>query len=300
MNYKTITVAGSGVLGGQIAYQAAFKGFQVSLYDVSDEALGRARERLTRLKENYKEDLGASQAAVDEAFDRITFHTSLPQSVENADLLIEAIPEVVQIKTAFYRAVGKVAPEKTVITTNSSTLLPSQFAEATGRPKKFLALHFANSIWKNSTAEIMKHPGTDPAVFQEVVEFATKLGMVALPLHKEQPGYILNTLLIPMLEAAQILLMNEVADIETIDKTWMIATGSPEGPFAILDKVGLATAYNIILAKANATGAPDLLRLANFLKTEYLDKGKLGRASGRGFYHYPNPGFERPEFPRKQ
>jgi 3-hydroxyacyl-CoA dehydrogenase len=148
--------------------------------------------------------------------------------------VIEAIPEVVQIKTDFYKELGKVAPKKTIFATNSSALLPSQFAEATGRPDKFLALHFANSVWKNTTAEVMKHPGTDEIVFRDVIEFAKAIGMVALPLQKEQPGYILNSLLIPLLEAAQMLLLKEVADVETIDKTWMIATGAPEGPFAIL------------------------------------------------------------------
>jgi 3-hydroxybutyryl-CoA dehydrogenase len=178
--------------------------------------------------------------------------------------------------------------------------LPSQFAEATGRPDKFLALHFANSVWKNNTAEIMKHLATDQAVFQDVIEFAKTIGMVALPLYKEQPGYILNSLLIPFLEAAQLLLLNEVADMETIDKTWMIATGASEGPFAILDTVGITTAYNITLAKANAMGSPELEKLAYLLKTQYLDKGKLGRATGQGFYTYPNPSFASPGFVRNR
>ncbi len=298
MNYKHITVAGSGVLGSQIAYQTAHKGFLVNVYDISDEVLGHAKERLTKLKENYKEDLGATQQEVDEALGRISFYTDLAQAVADADLVIEAIPEVVTIKTSFYKELGKVAPEKTIFATNSSTLLPSQFADATGRPEKFLALHFANRIWKNTTAEVMKHPGTDQTVFQDVIEFAKTIGMVALPLYKEQPGYILNSLLIPFLEAAQILLLNGVADMETIDRTWMLATGSPEGPFAILDTVGITTAYNIVLAKANATRNPEYANLANLLKTEYLDKGKLGRATGRGFYTYPNPSFARLNFLR--
>lgn len=116
----------------------------------------------------------------------------------------------------------------------------------------------------------------------------------------EQPGYILNSLMIPLLEAAQVLLLNEVADVETIDKTWMIATGAPEGPFAILDTVGINTTYNIILAKANATSSPEFEKLAYLLKTEYLDKGKRGRATGQGFYTYPNPSFARPDFLRSQ
>lgn len=296
MNFKHITVAGSGVLGSQIAYQTAFKGFQVSVYDINDQALERAKERIAELMPHYRQDLGATREETDQAFDRISFHSDLAQAVAEADLVIEAVPEVVSIKTEFYAKLGQAAPAKTVFATNSSTLLPSQFADATGRPERFLALHFANEIWKNNTAEIMKHPGTDIQVFQDVIDFAKAIGMVALPLHKEQPGYILNSLLVPLLEAAQRLLVREVADVETIDKTWMVATGAPLGPFAILDVVGITTAYNIGQAKAEATGDEEFVRVANLLKTEYVDKGKLGRATGEGFYKYPNPSFADPDF----
>jgi 3-hydroxyacyl-CoA dehydrogenase len=146
----------------------------------------------------------------------------------------------------------------------------------------------------------MKHPGTDQTVFQDVIEFAKAIGMVPLPLYKEQPGYILNSLLVPFLDAAQMLLLNEVADVETIDKTWMIATGAKEGPFAILDTVGINTAYNITLAQAKATGDPGFEKMAHLLKTEYIDKGKLGKATGQGFYTYPNPSFANPRFLRNQ
>lgn len=146
-------------------------------------------------------------------------------------------------------------------------MLPSQFAEATGRPSQFLALHFAKSI-----------------------------GIVALPLHKEQPGYILNSLLVPFLEAAQQLLVKEVADVETIDKTWMIGTGAPLGPFAILDVVGINTAYNISAGKAKATGNELYGKIAQMLQTQYIDQGKLGRETGEGFYKYPNPSFAQQSF----
>ncbi|MCH1624143.1 3-hydroxyacyl-CoA dehydrogenase [Fredinandcohnia quinoae] len=296
MNFKNVTVAGSGVLGSQIAYQTAFKGFNVTVYDINNDALENAKERIQKLKPHYQKDLGATEAEVNSAYNRISFNSDLAKAVADADLIIEAIPEVVKIKTDFYNELGKVAPEKTIFATNSSTLLPSQFAEATGRPEKFLALHFANEIWKNNTAEIMKHPGTDMKVFNEVIEFAKAIGMVALPLHKEQPGYILNSLLVPLLDAAQSLLVKEIADPETIDKTWMVGTGAPLGPFAILDVVGITTAYNITKAKADATGNELAQKVADLLKTEYIDKGKLGRATGEGFYTYPNPSFMNPDF----
>lgn len=296
MDYKKITVAGSGVLGSQIAYQTAFKGFDVVIYDINDEAIERSKQRLEKLKKNYRNDLGSSETEVEAAYDRLAFQTDLAEAVADADLVIEAIPEVADIKTAFYTELGNVAPEKTVFATNSSTLLPSLFAEATGRPEKFLALHFANTIRINNTAEVMKHPGTADSVFADMLEFAKAIGMVALPLHKEQPGYILNSLLVPFLEAAELLLVKEVADVQTIDKTWMIATGAPLGPFAILDVVGLNTAHNIVQGKAAATGNPKFLELAHMLKTDYLDKGKLGRETGEGFYRYPNPSFMDADF----
>ncbi len=296
MDYKNITVAGSGVLGSQIAFQTAFKGFDVSVYDINDEAIEKAKDRIRKLKPHYKENLGASDEELDKAYNRISFYSDLAEAVSNADLVIEAVPEVAKIKTEFYGKLGKAAPEKTIFASNSSTMLPSQFAEATGRPEKFLALHFANQIWMNNTAEVMGHPGTDKNVFDEVMEFAEAIGMVALPLYKEQPGYILNSLLVPFLEAGQKLLVNEVSDPQTIDKTWMIATGAPKGPFAILDIVGITTAYNISNAKAEATGSEEHAKMAAYLKKEYIDKGKLGVATGEGFYTYPNPAYEDEDF----
>lgn len=293
---KKVTVAGSGVLGSQIAYQSAFHGFAVTVYDITNEALATAKERIQALKPLYQADLCATEDQVNEAYARLQFESDLAKAVADADLVIEAIPEVVSIKTEFYTKLGKVAPTKTLFATNSSTLLPSQFAEATGRPSKFLALHFANTIWKNNTAEVMKHEGTDEAVFNEIIDFAKAIGMVALPLYKEQPGYILNSLLVPFLDAAEMLLVKEVADPETIDKTWMIATGAPLGPFAILDVVGINTAYNIVKAKAEATGDAMQQKLAEMLKAEYIDKNKLGRATGEGFYTYPDPSFAKPDF----
>ncbi|WP_301109782.1 3-hydroxyacyl-CoA dehydrogenase [Sporosarcina sp.] len=296
MDFKNITVAGGGVLGSQIAFQTAYKGFNVNLYDINDEALAKAKERITNLKPYYKADLGITDEAFEEGFKRLSFNSDLSEAVKDADLVIEAIPEVPKIKTPFYEELGKVAPEKTVFVTNSSTLLPSQFAEATGRPGKFLALHFANEIWKNNTAEVMKHAGTEQVNFDRVMEFAKAIGMVALPLQKEQPGYILNSLLVPFLDAAELLLVKEVSDVHTIDKTWMIATGAPMGPFAILDVVGITTAYNIVRAKAEATGKDEFKQLVELLKTEYIDKGKLGRETGEGFYKYPNPAFMEKDF----
>ncbi|MCT1902152.1 3-hydroxyacyl-CoA dehydrogenase [Oceanobacillus sojae] len=295
MEFKNVTVAGSGVLGSQIAYQVSYKGFNVTVYDINAEAVEAAKTRMEKWQQRYKEDLNAADAEVKEAFERISFSIDLKEAVKDADLIIEAVPEKEEIKLDFYKKLAEVAPEKTIFASNSSTMLPSQFAEATGRPSQFLMLHFANEIWKNNTAEIMKHEGTDMKVFEDVVAFAKQIGMVALPIYKEQPGYILNSLLVPFLDAAQDLLVNEIADAETIDKTWMVATEAPKGPFAILDVIGIRTPYNLSAAHAEA-GDKKAEKVASFLKEEYLDKGKFGIESGEGFYKYPDPAFENPDF----
>lgn len=141
----------------------------------------------------------------------------------------------------------------------------------------------------------MGHAGTDKAVFDTVVTFAKDIGMLALPLHKEQPAYILNSLLVPFLSAASALWANGVADPETIDKTWMAATGAPVGPFATLDIVGITTAYNINKMAADAAPDPVKLKIVALLKA-MIDEGKLGVASGAGFYKYPDPAYKAPDF----
>ncbi|MDX8045852.1 3-hydroxyacyl-CoA dehydrogenase [Gracilibacillus sp. S3-1-1] len=294
--YKKVTVAGGGVLGSQIAFQTAFYGFDVIVYDINEQAINDAKDRVTKLKTRYQEDLQASEEQVNAAFSRVQYQSDLAEAVTEADLIIEAIPEVVDIKTEFYQKLSKLAPSHTIFATNTSTLLPSQFVEATGRPEKFLALHFANEIWLNNTAEVMKQPATDEQVFNDVLDFAKEIGMVALPLHKEQPGYILNSLLVPLLDAAQDLFIKGIADPETIDKTWMVGTGAPKGPFAMLDVIGITTAYHIVQRKAELTGDENMKKLAAHLKTEYIDKNKLGTATGEGFYTYPNPSYEDPDF----
>jgi 3-hydroxyacyl-CoA dehydrogenase len=296
MNYKNITIAGSGVLGYQIAFQSAFHEFKVTVYDINDEVLEKAKAKFKGMSEAYKRDLNATQKQLDQTFQNLSYSSDLKDAVKDADLLIEAVPENPQIKIDFYEKLAKVAPEKTIFATNSSTLLPSQFAEYTGRPSKFLALHFANDIWIHNTAEIMGHPATDPKNFEDVVAFAKAIGMLTLPLHKEQPGYILNSLLVPLLSAATDLLIKGVAEPEIIDKTWMKATGAPIGPFAILDIVGITTAYNINKMTAEKTNDPIKNETVKYLKENFIDKNKLGVSTGEGFYKYPNPSYMNKDF----
>ena len=182
-----VTVLGTGVLGSQIAFQAAYSGFDVTAYEISDEALDQARHRFETLVETYvKEVTGAADGKAAEASRRITLTADLGAAVANADLVIEAVPEVLEIKQALYEKLAALAPDRTIFATNSSTLLPSDLKAFTGRPDRFLALHFANSIWKFNTAEVMGTDDTDPAVFDTLIAFSSAIGMVPIPVRKEK------------------------------------------------------------------------------------------------------------------
>ena len=279
-----VTVLGTGVLGSQIAYQTAYHGVDVVAYDISDEVLDKAKARFAGLAQTYKAEVdGAADGAADAALDRIRYSADLADAVEDADLVIEAIPENLDLKRDTYTKLGEVAPAKTIFATNSSTLLPSDLKGFTGRPEKFLALHFANHVWAQNTAEVMGTDSTDPEVYRRVVDFAAAIGMVPIEIKKEKAGYLLNSLLVPFLSAAGQLVVDGIAEPEMIDKTWRIGTGAPMGPFQIYDVVGLTTAYNI-----SAAGDEGQQRFAEYIKENYIDKGKLGAATGEGFYKYPS------------
>lgn len=295
MKIKDVTVAGTGVLGSQIAFQTAFKGFNVSVYDINDKALEKAKERFKVLQERYQKDNYGTKEEVDAAYNRISLFTDLAKAVEQADLVIEAVPELLDIKESFYKELSQVAKKETIFASNSSTMIPSQLVDFTDRPEKYLHLHFANEIWRLNIAEIMKHEGTSPEVFEEVIEFAKAIAMVPIPIHKEQPGYVLNTLLVPHLKASIQLAVDGIADPQVVDKTWMISTGTPLGPFAFLDIIGPNTPYNLFKAWGDE-GDELSARVAGWIKSEYLDKGRMGTANGKGVYDYPNPAYQNPDF----
>jgi 3-hydroxybutyryl-CoA dehydrogenase len=206
------------------------------------------------------------------------------------------VPEVVEIKKKFYNDLGKVAPEKTIFTTNSSTTVPSEYAKETGRPEKFLALHFANGIWDANVGEVMGHPGTSQDVFDRVVKFAKEIGMVPIPILKEQNGYVLNSLLVPLLTAALNLLIKSVSDVESIDKTYMISSGAKMGPFGIIDIIGMQTIYNVNMLWGEKLKDQAMLDQAAYVKENYIDQGKMGTSTGEDFYTYPKPNFTNPDF----
>lgn len=292
MTIKNVVVAGGGVLGSQIAFQSAFTDFNVTVYGRSEDSLKRAKERLQPYVAIYNDFYDDGQKA-DSVIEKIRFTADLEKAVKDADLVIEAIPESLAAKESFYRTLSSVAPAKTIFATNSSTFIPSQFVDYVSQPERLLAIHFANQIWANNTAEIMGHAGTNAQYMDDLVQFAKDIRMVPFRLNKEQHGYLLNSLLVPFLEAGQKLWADEVSDPQTIDKAWMIATGAPMGPFAILDVIGLNTPYNLALAQAKDNPIEE--KIAALLK-ERIDQNEMGLATQKGFYEYPKPAYQNPDF----
>ena len=309
---KNITVLGGGVLGSQIAFQTSYSGYNVTIYLRSKESIKRCKKKLEEVKSSYIEainimkknkdinnwslgiadfdNFNASECLkkVNMVLDEIKLELNLDKALKDTDLVIESMSEDFNAKKEIYESIKDKLDDKTIIVTNSSTMLPSKLAKYTGVSDKFLALHFANSIWKNNIVEVMRHDKTSDAAFNEVIDFAKSIRMIPLPLNKEKSGYLLNSMLIPLLFSSLDLLVNGISDVKSIDTAWKRGTGSPKGPFEILDTVGLKTAYNIVLMYVKI---PKFLAPYNFkgmerLLKKYLDEGKLGKACGEGFYKY--------------
>ncbi|TDW28428.1 3-hydroxyacyl-CoA dehydrogenase NAD-binding domain-containing protein [Cryobacterium psychrophilum] len=191
-----VTVLGTGVLGSQIAFQAAYFGYDVTAYDISDEIVEKARERFAGLATVCQSDeiIAATPEKETAALAHLTLTSDLGDAVADADLVIEAAPESLDIKRDIYTKLANLAPAKAIFATNSSTLLPSDIKDFTGRPDRFLALHYANHVWRHNTAEIMGTVDTDPEVYAAVVKFAEGSGLVPIELKKEKAGYVLNSL----------------------------------------------------------------------------------------------------------
>ena len=312
---KNITVAGGGVLGSQIAFQTAFCGFDVKIWLRSEESIGRTKPKLDRLYNIYKTTLNEAKKAlgtgkvfprglitdsskvsesdiddlleaVDKAYKEIKLTTSLEEACKDSDLIIESMAENPEAKIAFYKSLDPHLEAKTIVATNSSSMVPSQFREYLSRPQQYLAIHFANNIWISNTAEIMGHSTTSKDAYEAGAKFASDIKMIPLRLMKEQPGYILNSMLIPFLNAGQMLLANEVADPATIDLTWRLGTGSPYGPFQILDIVGLNTALNIVSNNPLSKDPTTVQGKIKAILEKYIAEGKTGVNAGEGFYKY--------------
>ena len=299
MDIKNVLALGGGNMGSKVSFYHAMYGYKVTQYDINDELLAKCKE----LHQSYVAEFKMvrpqfTDQQLEAGLARISYTSNLEDAAKDADLVTESVPEVFEIKKDIYTKLGKLCPEHTIFTTNTSTMLPSKFAEFTGRPDRFLALHYGNPVWMAPIAEVMKHGGTDNAVFEAVVKFAQDSELKPIRLEKEQPGYIINSLLVPWITAAFSLVVNGITTHEDVDKTWLLCNpGALYGPFGVLDILGFEVAKNVIaLLAAAEPGNPQHQKNIDYLEKNYINRGNFGILTGQGFYNYPNPSFQNPDF----
>lgn len=188
MKIKKVCVLGAGTLGSRVALQAALSGYEVSLYDINLKSLKTAKEVMETIVTKLAKASGLESESGILAIEKITFTKDPIVAVHEADIINESVLEEVSVKTEVWKLFGEIAPEKTIFTTNTSYLLPSMFAEVSGRPSKFCALHF-HDVFTAKVVDIMPHPDTDPALIPLLMDFGRSLEQVPVLVKKENNGY---------------------------------------------------------------------------------------------------------------
>lgn len=291
---KRVVLLGAGTMGQQISVPCSLAGYDVVIYDINEDSLKKAVERIQRLFGWFVRSKKCTQEQADAAIKRISITTDPDFTAKDADIIIESIPEKLDLKVKVFSQFNQLCPERTIFTTNTSTFLPSMIAEATGRPDKFLALHF-HDVKVTNVVDIMPHPGTSKEAILLVKDFALKTGQLPIMMEKEHSGYVFNYMLGALLTAALSLKTKNVASIEDIDRAWMGVTHMLAGPFALMDGIGLDTMLSVTEYLAEINNDKYLRKHAQFLRG-YVEKGRLGRKTKQGFYEYPQPAFTQPEF----
>jgi 3-hydroxybutyryl-CoA dehydrogenase len=291
---RRVLIIGAGTMGQQIGFVCAMSGYDVVFYDISDEILNKAMGRVKKLCAWFVQIGRLTQEQYDETIARISLSSDAQVAAREVDFVSESVPEDPELKARVFAQFNKRCPERTIFTTNTSMLVPSMIAEETGRPEKFAAFHF-HDVRMTNVVDIMPHPGTSQETTDLINAFAKSIGQVVIMLHKENNGYVFNTMLSSLFFSALTLASNEVASVEAIDRAWMGVMHTPIGPFGIMDQVGLKTVWTITDYWAKKVEDPQAQANADFIK-EYLDKGCQGARAMKGFYSYPEPVYAKPSF----
>ncbi len=286
---RTVLMLGAGNMGQQIGFLCAMNGFNVVMYDVGVDELKRAEDRLGKLARQFIESSQISREAADASLKRIRYISDAAEAARSADIVSESVPEDPELKGRVFAQFNELCPAHTVFTTNTSSLIPSMFAAATGRPDRFAAFHF-HDVRVTKIVDIMPHPGTSAETVAVIQGFAERIGQIPIMMKKENFGYVFNAMLMELTKSAQTLAANGVSTVEDIDRAWMGVMQTLIGPFGIMDSIGLDTVWKVTDYWARILKDPQAIANAAFIK-QHVDKGELGVKTGKGFYTYPNPTF---------
>jgi 3-hydroxybutyryl-CoA dehydrogenase len=286
---KKVLVIGSGLMARQIALQCALFNVEVSMYGRSEISLARARRHVKRYAQYLIQGGYITPKRAEAALARLTLTMDATAAAAEADLVSESVTEDLDLKRQIWAQFGKLVPARAILTTNSSVILPSEFAAASGRPEQFLAWHFHQLPFIKNVVDVMPHPGTEPGCLETVIDFSRLLQLKPIVLKKEHRCYVFNAMLTRFLGAALELAVAEVASIEDIDQAWMTVMESSHGPFGIMDGVGLDTVANILKVGTEVEPQNSMYPKALAWLQPKLDQGQLGQKTGKGFYSYTRP-----------
>jgi 3-hydroxybutyryl-CoA dehydrogenase len=282
MDIQKIMVIGSGQMGAGIAQVCAQANFTVILHDLKEEFLNRGYQSIEKQLQKQLEKGRISRQEKDETLQRIT--TSLDLSnASSSDMVIEAVVEKMDVKTALFQELDRLANEQAILATNTSSLPITEIAAATKRPERVIGMHFMNPVPVMALVEIIRGLATADEVYEQTRDLAKRLKKVPVEVN-DFPGFVSNRILMPMINEAIYTVYEGVASPEAIDEVMKLGMNHPMGPLALADFIGLDTCL-LIMETLQAGFGDDKYRPCPLLR-KYVKAGWLGRKTGRGFYSY--------------
>jgi 3-hydroxybutyryl-CoA dehydrogenase len=286
---ERVCVFGAGTLGWQIALQCASHAYTVNLYDLSPEALVNAKSNILNELESWVGVGSISNALKESIVQRVRIKPDPIKAVKGVDLVIEAVPEKIDLKRQVFKELDDICDVDTIISTNSSSIRVSLIEDVTKRMDRILNTHFYSAPWKSRIVELMKGSMTSDETMTCVGDFMRSIEMLTLVVLKESTGFILNRVWRAVKRECLHLVDDGVASFEDVDKAWMSFYGTKIGPFGLMDRVGLDVVRdieNIYYGESH-----DIRDSPPKLFLEKIERGELGVKTNRGFYSYPNPAY---------
>lgn len=287
---NTVGIVGAGTMGRRIGFGCVIKGVSVRLYDIMPDAAQAAVKAIEELIEEREADGRLAKGTLDTALPLVSISPTLEDCVSGVDMVIENVPENVEIKRKAFAEIDRFVGDETLLGTNTSSIPGSQIADVTSRPEKFFNFNWGKP--DDVRVEVMGHPQTAPATIDTVMTFVKKLGLIPIKVKREIMGYCCNRIWRAVKKEVLFLIEGGYMSPEDIDRGWMLEWETNIGPCAVMDYISLDVVRDIEMNYFYASGDPSD-RPPKFLE-EMIVRGKLGVKTGEGFYKYPNPAYKRP------